>query len=265
MQDAAAPRGETGDGANRQTGAETQRSTARKPDGRDTRRRGRFRAGVTPHDRRCFGRVVTTRRRDDACDDAADRAGVFAGQPRPQVDGLVAPEAHWRFGAVERHRHQLVQVAAPRRFVEHPVRADRPLRPGDDDRVGTVDRRLDRLGEFRTAFDLRVPPHVDPRLPERRRETFRALLVAARVTQERRWTGRPCQRIRRARHREASPLPWPLAPTLPRPGAPMLTPRRRRRLPRPSAQPGSLRQPSRDHCLRYLPYQSRYRCIRSRR
>jgi hypothetical protein len=52
---------------------------------------------------------------------------------------------------VERYRDQPVPVAADRRFIAHPGRADRALCPANHDDVGRRKRLLDRTGELVAA------------------------------------------------------------------------------------------------------------------
>ncbi len=140
----------SGRARNRRAGAGEQQAAPRHGNRADSRRRA---ASC-----RATGRAA---RGADGPGDARDfRSGGIA-LPAGQVDGLVLAEAERGLGAVERYGYELALVAALRRLVAHPVGADGSARPRDDHGVGTIERRLDRLRESRTALDQRIPPDVE--------------------------------------------------------------------------------------------------------
>ena len=140
-------------------------------------------------------RRPASRERGHATYDGVDLGGARVALPARQVDRVIAAKAHRRLGPVQRYGHELVQLATPRRLVQHPVRRDGCLRPRHDHCIAGVDRRLDGLRELGAAFDQRVPPDIETSALQRPGEPDRLRLVRAGIAQEH--DGNPACGIRR--------------------------------------------------------------------
>ena len=142
-------------------------------------------AGVRACGRRlCEGRRFAARERHHRTQHGLQRV---VGEPTTadlHGYGLVLAEPQGRIASVERHRHELFLVAPLGCFVQHPVRFQRVRRPQDHDRVARMQRRLDRLRKRGAAFDLCVPPDLEPRLFQRICHHPRAFAIGAGIAEE---------------------------------------------------------------------------------